>query len=93
MQAYADGSFKLVGKNSSFDFNTVTGEMNLEVTNLKISSKVVATKDDVAEVENKVTTLLRIESSKGTALRMMTRRLFYPLFYIMEMIKLRILLP
>lgn len=69
LQAYADGSFKLVGKNSSFDFNTVTGEMNLEVTNLKISSKVVATKDDVAEVENKVTTLLRIESSKGTAFK------------------------
>lgn len=69
LQAYADGSFKLVSKNSSFDFNTVTGEMNLEVTNLKISSKVVATKDDVAEVENKVTTLLRIESSKGTAFK------------------------
>ena len=69
LQAYADGSFKLVGKNSSFDFNTVTGEMNLEVTNLKISSKVVATKDDVTEVENKVTTLLRIESSKGTAFK------------------------
>lgn len=69
LQVYADGSFKLVGKNSSFDFNTVTGEMNLEVTNLKISSKVVATKDDVVEVENKVTTLLRIESSKGTAFK------------------------
>ena len=46
LQAYADGSFKLKGKNSSFDFNTVTGEMNLEVTNLKISSKTVATKDE-----------------------------------------------
>lgn len=69
LQAYADGSFKLVGKNSSFDFNTVTGEMNLEVTNLKISSKTVATKDDVSEIENKVTTLLRIESSKGTAFK------------------------
>lgn len=69
LQAYADGSFKLVGKNSSFDFNTVTGEMNLEVTNLKISSKTVATKDDVTEIENKVTTLLRIESSNGTAFK------------------------
>ena len=50
MQAYADGSFKLVGKNSSFDFNTVTGELNIEATNLKISSKSVATKDDIDDV-------------------------------------------
>lgn len=46
LQAYADGSFKLKGKNSSFDFNTVTGDMNLEVTNLKIASKTVATTDE-----------------------------------------------
>lgn len=69
MQAYADGSFKLVGKNSSFDFNTVTGELNIETTNLKISSKSVATKDDIDDVRDEITTLLRIESSRGTVFK------------------------
>lgn len=50
MQAYADGSFKLVGKNSGFDFNAVTGELNIEATKLKISSKSVAIKDDVDDI-------------------------------------------
>lgn len=69
MQAYADGSFKLVGKNSGFDFNTVTGELNIEATNLKISSKSVATKDDIDDVRDEITTLLRIESSRGTVFK------------------------
>lgn len=54
LQAYSDGSFKLVGKNSSFDFNTVTGELNIDSSSLKISSKIVATKDDVTEVDTRI---------------------------------------
>ena len=69
LQAYADGSFKLTGKNSSFDFNTVTGELNIEASSLKISSKSVATKDDVDQVRDEITTLLRIESSRGTVFK------------------------
>ena len=69
LQAYADGSFKLIGKNSSFDFNTVTGELNIEASSLKISSKSVATKDDIDQVRDEITTLLRIESSRGTVFK------------------------
>ena len=69
LQAYADGSFKLTGKNSSFDFNTVTGELNIEASSLKISSKSVATKDDIDQVRDEITTLLRIESSRGTVFK------------------------
>lgn len=54
LQAYADGSFKLIGKNSSFNFNTVTGELNIDASSLKISSKIVATKDDVNEVDVRI---------------------------------------
>lgn len=66
LQAYADGSFRLVGKNSSFDFNTVTGELNIEATSLKISAKSVATKEELDQVRDEISTLLRIESSRGT---------------------------
>lgn len=57
LQAYADGSFKLIGKNSSFDFNTVTGELNIEASSLKISSKSVATKTDVDNVQTAMNAL------------------------------------
>lgn len=69
LQAYADGSFKLVGKNSSFDFNTVTGELNIEASSFKVASKSVATKDDIDDVRDEITTFLSIESSKGTAFK------------------------
>lgn len=69
LQAYADGSFKLIGKNSSFDFNTVTGELNIEASSLKISSKIVATKSDVDEVRDEITTLMTMTSTKGTAFK------------------------
>lgn len=69
LQAYADGSFKLIGKNSKFDFNTVTGELDIEASSLKISSKTVATTDDVDELRDEITTLLRIESSRGTVFK------------------------
>ena len=69
LQAYADGSFKLLGRNSSFDFNTVTGELNIEASSLKISSKSVATRDDLDEVRDEITTLLRIESSRGSVFK------------------------
>lgn len=76
LQAYADGSFKLIGKNSSFDFNTVTGELNIEASSLKISSKSVATKSDVDEVREDVETRIddaytEIESNK-TAISLKT---------------------
>lgn len=66
LQAYADGSFRLAGKNSLFDFNTVTSELNIEATSLKISSKSVATKEELDQVRDEISTLLRIESSRGT---------------------------
>lgn len=69
LQAYADGSFKLTGKNSSFDFNTVTGELNIEASSLKISSKSVATKSDIDEVRDEITTLMTMTSSKGIAFK------------------------
>ena len=69
LQAYADGSFKLIGKNSFFDFNAVTGDLNIELSSLKIASKSVATKDDIDEVRDEITTLLRIESSRGTVFK------------------------
>lgn len=65
MQAYADGSFKLVGKNSGIDFNTVTGELNIEATNLKISSKSVATKDDMDDIRDELVAVVKISSSTG----------------------------
>lgn len=67
--AYADGSFKLTGKNSSFDFNTVTGELNIEASSLKISSKSVATKDDVDEVRDEITTLMTLNSTRGVTFK------------------------
>ena len=69
LQAYADGSFKLTGKNSSFDFNTVTGELNISASSLKISSKSVATKSDIDEVRDEITTLMTMTSTKGIAFK------------------------
>ena len=69
LQAYADGSFKLTGKNSSFDFNTVTGELNISASSLKISSKSVATKEEVNELKDEITTLMTMTSSKGIAFK------------------------
>ena len=46
LQMYADGSFKLKGKNSAFDFNTVSGELSIQASRLKISSKSVVTSDE-----------------------------------------------
>lgn len=69
LQAYADGSFKLIGKNSSFDFNTVTGELNIEASSLKISSKSVATKSDIDEVRDEITTLMTMNSTKGRSFK------------------------
>lgn len=69
LQAYADGSFRLVGKNSSFDFNTVTGELNIEATNLNISSKKVATTDDVDNMREEISTVMAISSTRGTSFK------------------------
>lgn len=66
MQAYADGSFRLIGKNSKLDFNTVTGEMDVEVSRFKVASKSVATKDDIDDIKDEIVTTLKITSSNGT---------------------------
>lgn len=66
IQMYADGSFKLVGKNSKMDFNTVTGEMDIEASSFKIASKAVATKDDIDDVKSEVTTRVTEAESKIT---------------------------
>ena len=65
LQAYADGSFRLIGKNSKFDFNTVTGEMDVEVSRFKVASKSVATKDDIDDIKDELVTTLKITSSSG----------------------------
>ena len=69
LQAYADGSFKLIGKNSIFDFNTVSGTLDMEVSSLKIASKSVATSDDIDDVLSEKTTVIEIESSNGAPLK------------------------
>ncbi len=68
IQMYADGTLKLIGKNSKLDFNTVTGEMDIEASSFKVASKAVATKDDIDDVKSEVVTTLRIESSEGSSL-------------------------
>lgn len=68
IQMYADGTFKLIGKNSKLDFNTVTGEMDIEASSFRVASKAVATKDDIDDVKSEVVTTLRIESSEGSSL-------------------------
>ena len=45
-QAYADGTFNLIGSNSFFKFNTVTGELNINATDIKINSTKVLTPED-----------------------------------------------
>lgn len=47
IQMYADGGIKLKGKNGYIDFDSVTGELDIDATTLKISSKTVASNDDV----------------------------------------------
>ena len=69
LQAYADGSFKLIGKKSKFDFNTVSGTLDMEVSSLKIASKSVATSDDIDDVLSEKTTVIEIESSNGAPLK------------------------
>ena len=76
LQVYADGTVKLIGRNSRFEFNTVTGALDMEVSSLKISSKRVVTSDEmdnvrdtIEEVRDEVSTLLRVESSRGTVFK------------------------
>lgn len=40
-QVYADGTVKMIGKNSKFEFNTVTGELEIDATKLSLNSKLV----------------------------------------------------
>lgn len=46
IQMYADGVFKLKGKNSSLDFNPVTDMLDINVSNFRIGSKEAATVDN-----------------------------------------------
>ena len=46
IQMYADGIFKLKGKNSSLEFNPVTDMLDINVSNFRIGSKEVATVDN-----------------------------------------------
>lgn len=54
IQMYADGVFKLKGKNSSLEFNPVTDMLDINVSNFRIGSKEAATTDDVGAVEKKI---------------------------------------
>lgn len=46
IQMYADGVFKLKGKNSSLEFNPVTDMLDINVSNFRIGSKEAATIDN-----------------------------------------------
>lgn len=46
IQMYADGVFKLKGKNSSLEFNPVTDMLDINVSNFRIDSKEAATVDN-----------------------------------------------
>lgn len=46
IQMYADGVFKLKGKNSSLEFNPVTDVLDINVSNFRIGSKEAATVDN-----------------------------------------------
>ena len=46
IQMYADGIFKLKGKNSSLEFNPVTDMLDINVSNFRIGSKEAATVDN-----------------------------------------------
>ncbi len=54
IQMYADGGFKLQGKNSSLKFDPVTDMLDINVSNFRIGSKEAATTDDVGAVEKKI---------------------------------------
>ena len=52
VQIYADGGMKLNGKNGYIDFNSVTGDLDINATTLKIGSKTVASNEDVTDAVN-----------------------------------------
>jgi hypothetical protein len=66
IQMYADGAFRLIGRNGKIDFNAVTGSLDLEVSSLKIGSKTAATTDDINDLRIDATSALIVTSSKGT---------------------------
>lgn len=49
IQMYADGVFKLKGKNSSLEFNPVTDMLDINVSNFRIGAKEVATVDNTVK--------------------------------------------
>lgn len=49
IQMYADGVFKLKGKNSSLEFNPVTDILDINVSNFRIGSKEAATVDNTVK--------------------------------------------
>lgn len=49
IQMYADGIFKLKGKNSSLEFNPVTDMLDINVSNFRIGSKEAATVDNTVK--------------------------------------------
>lgn len=49
IQMYADGAFKLKGKNSSLEFNPVTDMLDINVSNFRIGSKEAATVDNTVK--------------------------------------------
>lgn len=69
IQIYADGAFRLIGRNGKIDFNAVTGSLDLEVSSLKIGSKTAATTDDINDLRIDATSSLIVTSSKGTWFR------------------------
>lgn len=54
VQIYADGGMKLKGKNGCIDFNTVTGELSIDASSLKVGSKTVASNEDVTDAVNNI---------------------------------------
>lgn len=54
VQIYADGGMKLKGKNGCIDFNTVTGELSIDASSLKVGSKTVASNEDVTNAVDNI---------------------------------------
>ena len=69
VQVYADGTLSLKGKNGSLKFDPVTGNLDIKATSMEISSKTPVTKDDLDEIREEISTLLRLESSRGTVFK------------------------
>ena len=82
-EVYADGTVKMQGKNGSINFDAVTGDLDINVTNLVIENKTVATIEEMSENTTKITENCReiimsamssyVESNQGVTVSGITK--------------------